>query len=55
MQLSKYNDETSKPQHNHLKMDRKDLPLTISYGEKTYVLIVTKSEKLLLQKPLMSA
>ena len=53
MQLHQTSRETSKPQHNHLKMDRKDLPLTISYGEKTYILIVTKSEKLLLQKPLM--
>ena len=35
-----------------LTMDRKDFPLTVQYGETTYVLVVTKSEKLLLQKPL---
>jgi hypothetical protein len=35
-----------------LTMDRNDFPLTVQYGESTYVLVVTKSEKLLLQKPL---
>jgi len=35
-----------------LTLDRNDLPLTVRYGESTYVLVVTKSEKLLLQKPL---
>jgi len=35
-----------------LTLYRNDLPLTVQYGESTYVLVVTKSEKLLLQKPL---
>lgn len=35
-----------------LTLDRKDFPLTVQYGETTYVLVVTKTEKLLLQKPL---
>jgi len=35
-----------------LTLDRNDLPLTVRYGESTYVLVVTKSKKLLLQKPL---
>lgn len=35
-----------------LTLDRNDLPLTVRYGETTYVLVVTKTEKLLLQKPL---
>jgi hypothetical protein len=35
-----------------LDLDRSDFPLTVQYGETTNVLVVTKSEKLLLQKPL---
>jgi len=34
-----------------LSLNRSDLPLIVQYGESTYVLVVTKSEKLLLQKP----
>ena len=29
-----------------------DMPLTVQYGETVYVLVLTKSGKLLLQKPL---
>ncbi|HIJ97384.1 MAG TPA: hypothetical protein HPP94_16960 [Desulfuromonadales bacterium] len=43
--------DTIKPR-KLLTLERKDLPLTVQYGETTYVLVVTKSEKLLLQKPL---
>jgi hypothetical protein len=35
-----------------LTLERRDLPLTVQYGDTTYVLVVTKTEKLLLQKPL---
>jgi hypothetical protein len=29
-----------------------DFPITVKYGETNYVLVLTKSKKLLLQKPL---
>jgi hemin uptake protein HemP len=35
----------------HLSLQRQNFPLTINYGEKTYVLVLTRSGKLLLQKP----
>lgn len=36
-----------------LIMDRSDFPLTIRFGESTYILVVTKNDKVLLQKPLV--
>jgi hypothetical protein len=33
-------------------LTREDLPLTVQYDDKTYVLVLTKSNKLLLQKPI---
>lgn len=35
----------------YIKLESKNFPLTISYMEKTYILVLTKSGKLLLQKP----
>lgn len=42
-------DDTSK--RNEVSVDRSQLPLTIHFGDKTYILVVTRSNKLLLQKP----
>jgi hypothetical protein len=33
-------------------LTRAELPLTVQYDDKTYILVLTKSNKLLLQKPL---
>jgi len=33
-------------------LTRDELPLTVQYDDKTYVLVLTKSNKLLLQKPI---
>lgn len=33
-------------------LTREELPLTVQYDDKTYVLVLTKSNKLLLQKPI---
>jgi len=52
MDLTKLNDTNTASPRKLLTLERKDLPLTVQYGETTYVLVVTKSEKLLLQKPL---
>jgi len=41
--------DTSK--RNEVSVDRSQLPLTIHFGDKTYILVVTRSNKLLLQKP----
>jgi hypothetical protein len=34
-----------------ISLDRENFPLTVRYGNKTYILVLTKSNKLLLQKP----
>jgi hypothetical protein len=34
-----------------LRLNKSDLPLMVEYDDKTYVLVLTKGEKLLLQKP----
>jgi hypothetical protein len=34
-----------------LRLNKTDLPLMVEYDDKTYVLVLTKGEKLLLQKP----
>jgi len=53
MNISEFKVPTSTLQpRKMLTMDRSDFPLTVQYGETTYVLISTKSKKLLLQKPL---
>jgi hypothetical protein len=33
-------------------LTRDELPLTVQYDDKTYILVLTKSNKLLLQKPI---
>ena len=33
-------------------LERQNLPLTVKYDDKTYILVLTKSNKLLLQKPI---
>jgi hemin uptake protein HemP len=33
-------------------LTREELPLTVQFDDKTYVLVLTKSNKLLLQKPI---
>ncbi len=33
-----------------VSLTRNELPLTVQYGDKTYILVLTKSNKLLLQK-----
>lgn len=38
-----------------LKLENRNFPLTINYQEKTYILVLTKSGKLLLQKPFEDA
>ncbi|HEY5973162.1 MAG TPA: hypothetical protein VIU41_00330 [Geobacteraceae bacterium] len=35
-----------------ITVQRHQLPLTINYDNKTYILVLTRSNKLLLQKPL---
>ena len=52
MDISELREATAITSRKLLTLDRNDLPLTVRYGETTYVLVVTKSEKLLLQKPL---
>lgn len=34
-----------------LRLSKAQLPLMVEYDDKTYVLVLTKSDKLLLQKP----
>jgi hypothetical protein len=34
-----------------LRLSKTDLPLMVEYDDKTYVLVLTKGHKLLLQKP----
>jgi len=36
-----------------LRLSRAELPLMVEFDDKTYVLVLTKSDKLLLQKPLL--
>jgi hypothetical protein len=36
-----------------LRLGRTDLPLMVEYDDKRYVLVLTSSNKLLLQKPLL--
>lgn len=52
MDVSTFRETSAKPSRKQLTLDRGDLPLTVRYGESTYILVVTKTEKLLLQKPL---
>lgn len=52
MDISTLREERTITSRKLLTLDRKDLPLTVRYGDTTYVLVVTKTEKLLLQKPL---
>lgn len=53
MDMSRQSDIQAKaPTRKQLTLDRKDLPLRVQYGGTDYVLVVTKSDKLLLQKPL---
>lgn len=49
--LSKYCNMNSAPMPKNIKLESSHFPLTISYMEKTYILVLTKSGKLLLQKP----
>ena len=37
-----------------LRLSKTDLPLMIRYDDKVYVLVLTKGDKLLLQKPLFA-
>jgi hypothetical protein len=53
MDISELRETTAIKTRTLLTLNRNDLPLTVQYGESTYVLVVTKSEKLLLQKPLI--
>jgi hypothetical protein len=39
--------------HYEVYLTRKDFPLTVQYDDKTYILVLTKSNKLLLQKPII--
>ena len=52
MDISEFKETGTVKSKKRLTMARSDFPLTVQYGETTYVLVVTKSEKLLLQKPL---
>ena len=52
MEISEFRESSVIKSRKCLTLGRSDLPLTVQYGETTYVLVVTKSEKLLLQKPL---
>jgi hypothetical protein len=52
MDISELKETSPVKSLKRLTMARADFPLTVQYGETTYVLVVTKSEKLLLQKPL---
>jgi hypothetical protein len=38
--------------HYEVCLTRDELPLTVQYDDKTYILVLTKSNKLLLQKPI---
>jgi hypothetical protein len=53
MDISEFNVTDPVKSKKRLTMARNDFPLTVQYGETTYILVVTKSEKLLLQKPLV--
>jgi hypothetical protein len=52
MDISDLKETSSVKSRKRLTIARVDFPLTVQYGETTYVLVVTKSKKLLLQKPL---
>ncbi len=52
MDISEFKETGTVKSKKRMTMARRDFPLTVQYGETTYVLVVTKSEKLLLQKPL---
>jgi|GEM_PF-3512427 len=41
-----------KKERKELVLKAKDMPLIIRYGEKKYVVILTKNDKLILQKPI---
>ncbi|MDD2897748.1 MAG: hypothetical protein PHI31_03430 [Desulfuromonadaceae bacterium] len=53
MTISDYKIATKVPPRKVLSMERNDFPLTVQYGDTTYVLVATKGNKLLLQKPLI--
>jgi len=40
------------PSARSITLKRHNLPMTVRYEDKTYILVLTKSGKLLLQKPL---
>lgn len=52
MTISDYKVPVTVPARKVLTMDQSDFPLTVQYGDTTYVLVATKGKKLLLQKPL---
>ena len=52
MEMSELRETPPVSRRTLLKLERGDLPLAVQYGESTYVLVVTKTGKLLLQKPL---
>jgi hypothetical protein len=52
MIISKLTVATFKAPRNLLTLDCNDFPLVVQYGNTNYVLVLTKSKKLLLQKPL---
>jgi hypothetical protein len=52
MEISEHRETSVIKPRKLLTLDRNDFPLTVQYGESTYVLVATKSKKLLLQKPL---
>lgn len=52
MDLTRVNDTRIMTSRKLLKLDRTDFPLHLQYCGTTYVLVVTKGGKLLLQKPI---
>jgi len=48
----KPNSSVRELKHFEVRLTRDELPLTVQYDDKTYILVLTKSNKLLLQKPL---
>jgi hypothetical protein len=45
---------TDNGKRQFLRLSKTDLPLMIRYDDKAYVLVLTKGDKLLLQKPLFA-
>jgi hypothetical protein len=52
MDNSKTVEIKNEPAKKALVIKSDDLPLTIAYGDKKYVLLLTKNDKLILQKPI---